>query len=77
MDTLSGVTIDVPKTIHDTTYPDQNMGYMTFHVNSGINTFDGKTALMYARSRHSTSDFDRSLRQQQIVQAVIDGLIKK
>jgi anionic cell wall polymer biosynthesis LytR-Cps2A-Psr (LCP) family protein len=30
---------------------------------------------MYARSRHSTSDFDRSLRQQQIIKAVKDKLI--
>jgi hypothetical protein len=26
--------------------------------------------LEYSRSRHSTSDFDRSLRQQQVIQAV-------
>lgn len=34
---------------------------------------DGEVALMYARSRHSTSDFDRSLRQQ----AIISGIKKK
>jgi anionic cell wall polymer biosynthesis LytR-Cps2A-Psr (LCP) family protein len=35
---------------------------------------NGKTALMYARSRHSTSDFDRSLRQQQIIKAIMNKL---
>ncbi len=32
--------------------------------------FDGETALRYARSRHSTSDIDRSHRQQQIINAI-------
>jgi anionic cell wall polymer biosynthesis LytR-Cps2A-Psr (LCP) family protein len=31
---------------------------------------DGETALSYARSRHSTSDIDRSLRQQLIINAI-------
>ncbi|MEI8253412.1 MAG: hypothetical protein WCG25_06835 [bacterium] len=30
---------------------------------------------MYARSRHTTSDFDRSLRQQQIIDALKDKLL--
>lgn len=36
---------------------------------------NGDLALKYARSRHSTSDFDRSLRQQQIIQWVVKQLI--
>ncbi len=35
---------------------------------------DGATALKYARSRHSTSDFDRSRRQQLVIKAVKDKL---
>lgn len=35
---------------------------------------DGSTALKYARSRHSTSDFDRSLRQQAIVRSIKEKL---
>lgn len=31
---------------------------------------DGETALGYARSRHSTSDIDRSMRQQLIINAI-------
>jgi hypothetical protein len=30
--------------------------------------------LKFSRSRHSTSDFDRSLRQQQVIQAVKNKL---
>ena len=37
-----------------------------------MQTFDGDTALMYARSRHSTSDFDRSERQQLLIKAIKD-----
>lgn len=33
---------------------------------------DGKTALKFARSRHSTSDFDRSSRQQLLLRAIKD-----
>ncbi|USN56313.1 MAG: LCP family protein [Candidatus Peribacteria bacterium] len=32
---------------------------------------DGSLALKYARSRKSTSDFSRSYRQQQIIEAII------
>lgn len=33
-------------------------------IPAGLQHFDGDKALKYARSRHSTSDFDRSKRQQ-------------
>jgi hypothetical protein len=33
---------------------------------------DGKTALKYARTRHSTDDIDRGRRQQQVLYAVRD-----
>lgn len=74
IDTLWWLNIDVPTTIHDTRYPNETLGYLTFHVNAGLNHFDGRTALMYARSRHSSSDFSRSLRQQQIFKAVLNKL---
>lgn len=74
IDTLGGITVDVPETIHDVTYPDGNLWYMTVHIDSGVNLMDGKTALQYARSRHSTSDFSRSLRQQLIVQGIMDKI---
>lgn len=36
----------------------------------GLYTLDGQHALWYARSRYSTSDFDRSRRQQNVLRAV-------
>jgi len=37
---------------------------------------DGTTALKYARSRQTTSDFDRAARQQKIIQAIKDKTLK-
>lgn len=37
---------------------------------AGKQTIDGKTALLYTRSRMSSSDFDRSRRQQEIIKAL-------
>lgn len=67
---LDGIEIDVIKDIYDNEYPDYNYGYTIFSVKKWIQTFDGETALRYARSRHSTSDMDRSRRQQQIINAI-------
>jgi LCP family protein required for cell wall assembly len=44
-------------------------------VPAGMNHMDGKTALWYARSRYSTSDFDRNRRQQEVLQAVFNRLL--
>ena len=70
VDALGGIDVDVPEDILDTEYPDNNYGYETFEVTKGMQHFDGETALKYARSRHSTSDFSRSARQQQILKAI-------
>lgn len=71
IDTLWWIEMYIPNTIHDTTYPDSNLGYITFHISAGKQILDWETALMYARSRHTTSDFSRSQRQQEIIKAVI------
>jgi polyisoprenyl-teichoic acid--peptidoglycan teichoic acid transferase len=70
VDILGGITVNVPETFVDNEYPDGNWGYTTFKLDAGTQTLDGATALKYARSRHSTSDFDRSLRQQEILRAL-------
>lgn len=73
VDALGGIDIYVDKAIVDYEYPDDAMnGYQTFKISAGQHHLDGKTALKYARSRHSTSDFDRAERQQKIIAAVKD-----
>lgn len=70
VDAIGGITINVPETIVDETYPDKNYGYQTFRISAGLQVIDGSTALKYARSRHTTSDFDRSRRQQELIYAI-------
>ena len=47
-----------------------------FHLPAGLNHLDGTNALYYARSRYSSTDFDRSKRQQQIMFAIKDKLLQ-
>lgn len=74
VDAIGGFDIEVPEDLVDTEYPGPNYSYETFSVSAGLQHFDGETALKYARSRHSTSDFSRSFRQQQIISAMGDTM---
>ncbi len=71
VDTLGGVDVEVTCPIDDV-FPDpaSPTGTSEMHLTPGIHHLDGKTALYYSRSRLSTSDYDRSRRQQ----AVLRGL---
>ncbi|NNJ12689.1 LCP family protein [Chloroflexales bacterium ZM16-3] len=71
VDTLGGVTVDVPRPLLDPSYPTDDYGYERVYIPAGIQVLDGATALRYARSRHSSSDFDRSRRQQQVLQSIL------
>ncbi|MBU0667892.1 LCP family protein [Patescibacteria group bacterium] len=76
IDILGGVEIDVEKKIVDNAYPGPNNTYTTVTFNPGHYTMNGSTALKYARSRKSTSDFDRAIRQQQVISAVKQSIEK-
>jgi LCP family protein required for cell wall assembly len=71
VDVLGGVTIDVPQPLLDPNYPTADYGYERLYIPAGLQVLDGPTALRYARSRHSSSDFDRSRRQQQVLRAIL------
>ncbi len=66
---LGGIDIYVPVTINDTMFPDMNYGYDPFYIEAGQRHMDGETALKYARTRYTDSDFGRAGRQQQILLA--------
>lgn len=79
IDAIGPLTIDVPPDpddptlgLRDTRYPDGNCGTMTIEFPPGEQELDGVQALQYARSRYSTSDFDRSRRQVQVLEALRD-----
>lgn len=71
IDTIGGITMDVPREISDPYYPASNMvDYDPFYIQAGQQNLNGQTALKYVRSRETTSDFDRAQRQQLALEAV-------
>lgn len=74
VDAIGGIDINVPQDLIDPEYPGPNYTYETFTMLKGLQHMDGATALKYARSRHSTSDFSRSARQQQIILAAVEKI---
>ena len=74
IDSLGGVTIDVPKLIVDDEYPTPDFGIMRVEFQPGVQQMDGERALIYARTRHADSDFGRAERQQQVLRAIATKL---
>jgi len=72
IDLIGGIDIDVPKTIHDESYPTEDYGIETFHLDAGMQHMDGETALKYARTRNVDDDYGRSRRQQDVIRAILD-----
>ncbi|MCL5795326.1 MAG: LCP family protein [Patescibacteria group bacterium] len=73
IDTIGGIDVNVEKALSDPYYPASNMvDYAPFNISAGEHHLNGETALKYARSRETTSDFDRSKRQQQVMIAAKD-----
>jgi LCP family protein required for cell wall assembly len=64
---IGGIDIVVPHAIYDPS--------IGFRIRAGKQHLDGNTALSYARSRHTTSDYDRAARQQQILLAIMAKLL--
>lgn len=77
IDTIGGIDIVVPEDIYDPQYPDGSYGYAPFSIKAGPQHLNGRTALKYARTRHTPgSDFDRARRQQQVILAVRDKVTR-
>ncbi|MEO6761827.1 MAG: LCP family protein [Candidatus Saccharimonadales bacterium] len=71
IDTVGGITVNVPKALYDPTMAWEN-GWNPVLAPAGVQTMDGKKALLYARSRETSSDFARTERQRQIILALKD-----
>ncbi|OGM97706.1 MAG: hypothetical protein A2735_01020 [Candidatus Yanofskybacteria bacterium RIFCSPHIGHO2_01_FULL_41_21] len=71
IDELGGVDVTLMVPFTET----QQWG-ASFSLPVGLNHLDGQSALYYARSRYTSSDFDRSRRQQQIMFAIKDKLLE-
>ncbi len=72
---LGGIDVDLKSDLTDPTYKVRDSGiWTTLHYSKGFHHFNGIEALRIARSRHTSSDFGRSDRQQLILQGVKDKL---
>src|SRR6266567_8827738 len=72
---LGGVDVCLTTNLDDNSYPDYTNGYQPIHFKAGCQHLSGEQALQVARSRHAiepkqSSDFGRSRRQQDIMQAI-------
>lgn len=70
IDTIGGVTLDVPAPIKDDEYPGEANNYTRIYFQSGLQHMNGQTALRYVRTRHDDNDFARGERQQQLLRAL-------
>ncbi len=71
VDALGGIDVTLAAPFSES----QQWGYK-FSLPAGLNHLNGQDALYYSRSRYSSSDFDRSRRQQQVIFAIKDKLLK-
>jgi LCP family protein required for cell wall assembly len=67
VDTVGGVTINVQIPVVDDRYPGDDGRLWRVYIPSGLQHMTGSEALVYARSRHTSSDFDRGQRQQRVL----------
>lgn len=71
VNTVGGIDIKVPQALYDPFFPDPQLkGYQPLYIAAGQQHMNGDTALKYVRSRETTSDFDRSHRQQLVLLAL-------
>jgi LCP family protein required for cell wall assembly len=66
VDALGGVTINVQVPVVDDYYPGE-AGTLRVYIPTGVQHMTGSQALVYARSRHGSTDFDRASRQQRVI----------
>ncbi|MEM8858388.1 MAG: LCP family protein [Chloroflexota bacterium] len=78
VDSLGGIEIVSSCTLTDWILKEPGLdiqiedNWEMYTLEPGVHQMDGFTALWYARSRRTTSDFDRGRRQQQIMGAILE-----
>lgn len=70
VDALGGIDVQVARTLTD-----ERDGPGDYTVQAGTVHMDGETALWYVRARGTSSDFDRTRRQQEVIQAIFYRLL--
>ena len=64
---IGGIDVNVPASIYDPS--------IGLSIRAGHRHMNGNLALSYARSRHTTSDWDRAARQQLVLAAIVRKLV--
>jgi LCP family protein required for cell wall assembly len=72
VDILGGIDVYAAVDMTDK-HPTEGDDYL---VPAGLNHMDGETALFYVRARKNSSDFDRARRQQEVIRALLDRMLK-
>ena len=76
VDAIGGIDLNLPRPLHDSRYPLRDgSGTIAIDFPAGRVHMDGAIALIYARIRHDSSDFNRMRRQQQVLFAIRDKLL--
>jgi LCP family protein required for cell wall assembly len=70
VDAMGGVTINVQVPVVDNLYPSDTGRTARVYIPAGIQHMTGAEALVYARSRHGSDDFDRGARQQRVISSM-------
>ncbi len=75
IDILGGIDVSLDEDLIDPTYKVKNNGvWSTLFYKKGTHHLGGVAALRVVRSRHGSSDFDRSKRQQQVIKSIMDQM---
>ncbi len=69
IDTLGGITVNAGAELYDTCDLPQAVDKHCY-IPAGSNNMNGATALWYVRSRHTSNDFDRTRRAQEVISAI-------
>ncbi|MGH7196120.1 MAG: LCP family protein [Candidatus Saccharimonadales bacterium] len=69
INTVGGITVNAPTQLYDPTIAWQNNNNPVI-AKQGLQTMDGAKALLYSRSRETTTDFARSKRQRAVLVAL-------
>jgi len=76
IDALGGVTVTVERPFNEIIDDADGSAPIPLRLQPGQQHLDGLTALAYCRSRHGSSDMDRSRRQQQVLLAMRNAAMR-
>jgi LCP family protein required for cell wall assembly len=67
VDALGGITVNVQVPVADNRYPGERGTLRRIYIPVGVQHMTGAQALVYARSRYSSNDYERGQRQQRVL----------